>query len=142
MKTILQFGTVLLAAVSIALPLAFAPAYAATQSEEGSTNQSADAPYIEHTDDEAIGGTRCATATNCELVKTYIQPAVDFFAAIVGVAVVISMIYGGIEYASSAGDPQKAAGGKKRIRNGLFALLLFFFFYAFLRFALLPGNLI
>lgn len=141
MKKLLYFGTVLLAAVSVTLPLLAAPAFAA----EENTNQAADGPYIEHTDensDKALKGTRCPNAQNCELVKNYVQPAVDFLAAFVGVAVVISMIYGGIEYASSAGDPQKSSAGKKRIRNSIFALLLFFFFYAFLRFALLPGDTI
>lgn len=144
MKRLLHFGTALLTAVIIALPLTtlLVSAGAPPPPPSSGTNQTTDGPYIDHKQDTAIGSAKCATATNCELVKNYVQPAVDFLAAFVGVAVVISMIYGGIEYASSAGDPQKASSGKKRIRNSIGALLLFFFFYAFLRFVLLPGNVI
>jgi hypothetical protein len=91
--------------------------------------------------DPALKDNNCSNINSCGLIKDYIQPAVDFLAAFVGVAVVISIIYGGIEYGSSGGDPQKAQAGKNRIRNSLVALLAFFFLYALLRFALLPSDI-
>jgi hypothetical protein len=78
--------------------------------------------------------------SSCDLVATYIQPIIDLLAGIVGIIVVISLILGGIEYSTSEGDPQKSAKAKRRISNTLFALIAFFFLYAFLQF-LIPGGL-
>jgi hypothetical protein len=58
----------------------------------------------------------------------------------VGIVVVISLILGGVEYSSSEGDPQKSAKAKRRIANTLFALIAYFFLFAFLQF-LIPNGL-
>jgi hypothetical protein len=78
--------------------------------------------------------------TKCDLVTQYIQPIINLLAGVVGIIVVISLILGGIEYSTSEGDPQKSAKAKRRIANTLFALLAFFFLYAFLQF-LIPNGL-
>lgn len=97
--------------------------------------------------DKAITGGNCAdTATgqvtsNCDLVKKFIQPFIDFLSAFVGVAVVISIIIGGIQYGSSAGDPQKVTMAKNRIRNSIIALVTFIFLLSLLNF-LIPGGLL
>jgi hypothetical protein len=74
-------------------------------------------------------------------VQGYINPFINFLAALVGVAVVISIVIGGIQYSSSGGDPAKAAAAKNRIRNAIVALVAFFFLYALLNF-LIPGGLL
>lgn len=90
--------------------------------------------------DPALNGGKCANLNACDLLTTYVNPAIRFLTAFVGIGVTIAIVYGGIEYGSSAGDPAKAAAGKNRIRNALVALLGFFFLYALLNF-LIPGGI-
>ena len=78
------------------------------------------------------------SASTC-LFGKYINPFVNLLAALVGLAVVGGIIYGGILFSSSAGDPQKAAQGKEHIRNALIALLAYILLYTFLQF-LIPGG--
>jgi hypothetical protein len=91
--------------------------------------------------DPAGGSGNCASVSKCDLVTKYVNPFINFLAALVGVAVVISIVIGGIQYGSSAGDPQKVNMAKNRIRNALVALLAFLFLYALLNF-LVPGGLL
>jgi len=90
--------------------------------------------------DKAAKGNCVGALTNCDLFNQYVNPFINFLAALVGVAVVISIIYGGIQYGSSAGDPQKITAAKTRIRNALIALVTFMFLFSLLKF-LLPGGL-
>ncbi len=89
---------------------------------------------------DPTGLARC-TDNNCNVVKKYVDPLIVLLSAMVGIAVVIGVVWGGIQYASSAGDPQKVASAKKKIRNSILALIMFFFLIALLRF-LVPGDLI
>ncbi len=81
------------------------------------------------------------TASNCDLISKYLNPFINTLAALVGVAVVIAIVIGAIQYGSSAGDPQRVAAAKARIRNALVALITFIFLYALLNF-LIPGGLV
>jgi len=90
--------------------------------------------------DKAAKGNCVGSLTNCDIFNQYVNPFINFLAALVGVAVVISIIYGGIQYGSSAGDPQKITAAKTRIRNALIALVTFMFLFSLLKF-LLPGGL-
>lgn len=81
----------------------------------------------------------CGTDPNCQEIFTYLINAVQVLSAVVGIVVVAMIIYGGIEYSSSAGNPEKAASAKNHITNALFALVAFFFLWAFLNF-LIPGG--
>lgn len=92
-----------------------------TGGENGSTGQQAD-------------------ATGCLFTK-YINPLIAVVSALVGVAVIAGVIWGGIEYITSAGDPQKAASGKKHIMNALIALVAYGLLYAFLQF-MVPGGIL
>lgn len=78
------------------------------------------------------------TGLSC-LIKNYVNPAVAFLAALAGVAVVISVIVGAIQYSSAGGDPSKVSAARNRIVEAVVALLAFLFLYAFLNF-LLPGG--
>ena len=93
--------------------------------------------------DSAVSSGNCkqVAAGKCDLVKNYIQPAIDLLAAGVGVAVVISIVIGGIQYSTSAGDSSKVTAAKNRIRNSIMAFLLFLFLVAFLNF-LIPGGIV
>lgn len=75
------------------------------------------------------------------LIEKYINPAIAFLAAVVGLVTVISIVVGGIQYASSGDDPQKVQKAKARIINSILGLLAFFFLFAFLEW-IIPGGLI
>lgn len=92
------------------------------------------------TPDPAATSGNCATATKCDLVEKYINPLINFLAALVGVLVTIGIVWGGIEYSSSNGDPQKVAIARNRIKNSIIALVTFFFLWSMLNF-LIPGGL-
>jgi len=98
----------------------------------------------------AGGGKQCydpATNTctnnarnNCDLVEAYIDPAINLLSALVGIMVVIGLITGAIQFAASAGSPQKAAKARERMINSGIALFAFAFLWAFLQF-LVPGGI-
>lgn len=75
----------------------------------------------------------------CDLVRKYINPIIAFLTAVVGLAVVGAIIFGGIRYAASEGDPQKAAAAKAQIRGAIIALVCFMFLYAAINW-LVPGD--
>lgn len=77
--------------------------------------------------------------SGCDLTKRYLEPFINILAAMVAVAVTASIIFGGIQYASSADDPSKVSQAKSRITNALIALVSFFFLYVFLQW-LIPGG--
>lgn len=80
------------------------------------------------------------TKDSCDLVAKYINPALEVVTAIFGLIVIASLIIGGIQYSSSAGDPQKVTEAKKRISNTLLALVCYLLLFSFLQF-LIPGGL-
>ncbi len=84
--------------------------------------------------------TESGSALQCLLTK-YINPLMAVLSALVGVVVAGAIIYGGIEFTSSGGDPQRAASGKKHITNALIGLAAYLFLYTFLQF-ILPGGLL
>lgn len=85
--------------------------------------------------------TSAANDGNSCLFAKYINPLIALLSVCVGLAVVGAIIYGGIEYIMSAGDPQKAASGKKHIVNALIALVAYALLYAFLQF-MVPGGIL
>lgn len=102
------------------------------------TFQGAANPQVTPAEDPAL--TTCS-GTNCDLIAKYINPLIATLSAAVGVVVTISIVYGGIQYASSGGDPQKSAAAKSRITNSIFVLVAFFLLFAFLSW-LIPGGLL
>lgn len=116
--------------------MAFTPASAYATPMPTSVVAADECPTLSHLhkDNAATGnGEKC-------FMKTYVNPFIKFFAGVVGVFVVISIIVGGIQYASSADDPSKVNAAKDRIRNAILALLAFLFLFAFLQW-IVPGGL-
>ncbi len=74
------------------------------------------------------------------IYERYINPTIRLMTYVVGIVVIFGIISGAIQYASSAGDPQKATAGKGKIQKAIFGLLAFFFLYSALQF-LTPGGL-
>lgn len=101
----------------------------------GKQPQSPACQRIGYTQDEALN---CGDK-GCDIVSFYLEPAINILAALVGIVVTISIIVGGIQYASSADDPQKVSQAKGRITKSLVALVSFFFLYVFLQW-IMPGG--
>lgn len=83
-----------------------------------------------------------ANASNGEscIFSNYINPLVKFMAALAGLAVIVSVIWGAILYQTSAGDSGKVAKAKGHIYQAFIALFAFLFLIAFLEW-LLPGGI-
>lgn len=76
---------------------------------------------------------------DCDFIKKFVNPAINTLSACFGVIAIISIILGGINYATSEGDPQKTSRAKNRIFNTIIAVIAYIFLYAFLQF-LVPGG--
>lgn len=74
------------------------------------------------------------------LFRAYINPFVAFLTAVAGIAIVIAIIVGGVQYSSAGADPSKVAAAKQRIVNAIIALLSLIFLFAFIQW-LVPGGL-
>lgn len=83
----------------------------------------------------------CKDLNNCGVIENYVNPAINVLSVVFGIAVVISIVVGGIQYSASAGDPNKVAEARKRISNSILSLVAFIFLYAIIDF-LLPGGII
>lgn len=79
------------------------------------------------------------SGTDCVFAK-YINPIVKLLSVAAGIAVVIGIVIGGIQYSSSAGDPQKASQAKGKITKALLGLATFLFLYSALQF-FSPGGI-
>jgi hypothetical protein len=77
---------------------------------------------------------------SCDLILKYVNPLISLLSVSFGLIAVISIIIGGIQYTSSAGDPQKVTKAKHRISLTIIAIVAYFFLYAFLQF-LIPGGI-
>lgn len=98
---------------------------------------------IEGSGDQSVccpKGTKAGDATGCVFGK-YINPAVELLSALVGIAVVASIIIGAIQYSSAGGDPGKVEKAKGRIQNAILALIAYVFLFALLQW-LIPGGIL
>ena len=74
------------------------------------------------------------------IITRYVNPVVKLLAAVAGVAVVLSIVIGGIQYASAGGDSTKVAAARNRIQQAIIALLAFIFLLAFINW-IIPGGI-
>ncbi len=122
----------------------WAPAVLAADCPAGSVSYSGGCCPTSQEQISTNGTITCGSGCNGNpadcLFKDYINPGITLLSMLVGIAAVTAIIYGGIEFSSSGGDPQKAASGKKHITNAIIGLVAFIFLYAFLQF-LLPGGI-
>lgn len=129
MMTLGAMASLFSAAPALAAPaMPISPVFAATCTNVNRENA---VKQLDETKKQQ-SGTRC-------LIENYVNPAVAFLAALAGVAVVISVIVGAIQYSSAGGDPSKVSAARNRIVEAIVALLAFLFLYAFLNY-LLPGG--
>ncbi len=94
---------------------------------------------LQSTPDKAA---QTCTGGDCSgLITKYVNPFIKLMSGLVGIAVVVSIVVGGIQYSSAGGDPSKVVAARKRITNAIIALLAYLFMFAFLQW-LLPGGII
>lgn len=77
---------------------------------------------------------------NCGIIR-YLVIFINVLSAVVGLVVVGSIIYGGIQYSMAGSDPQKVSEAKRRIRNAVIALMFFLFMFSLLNY-LVPGGVL
>jgi hypothetical protein len=82
------------------------------------------------------------TGGDCSgLIKKYVNPFIRLLSGLVGIIVVASVIFAGVQYSAAGGDPSKVVAARKRITNAIIALLAYLFMFAFLQW-LLPGGIV
>ena len=59
-----------------------------------------------------------------EVAQSYVQPILNVFYFIIGFLAVIMIVYGGIKYTSSAGDPTKTSSAKNTILYAVIGLIV------------------
>lgn len=82
----------------------------------------------------------CNTFEDCGIVR-YLVIIINALSALAGVAIIGSIVYGGIQYSMAGSDPQKVGAAKDRIRNAIIALVFFIFGYGILNY-LVPGGVL
>lgn len=65
---------------------------------------------------------------------------INFLAFGIGIVVVGLIVFGGIQYITSGGVPQKVEAARSRITNAIIALVLYIFMFAILQW-LIPGGI-
>lgn len=90
-------------------------------------------------DQAASPNAKCSKAHGCDIIGKYVNPLINLLSVSFGLIAVASIIFGGIQYSMSAGDPQEVSKAKDRIKKTLFAIVAYFFLYALLQF-LVPGG--
>ena len=78
------------------------------------------------------------TAENCGIIGL-LNTVFNFVSGGIGLAVVINIIYAGIQYSTAQGDPSAVNKSKTRIRNALIAFLMYLSLSAFIQW-LIPGG--
>lgn len=109
-------------------------------SDKAIAKYKANHPNAVQCNDSAANPNANCDQNGCDLVKKYINPLINVLSAIVGLAAVISIVAGAIQYMTSTGDPQKTSAAKNRISKTIFALVAYAFLYAFLQF-IIPGGI-
>ncbi len=97
------------------------------------------------TDNAAKGGNNCPTELDpqqqCSIVRQYLNPIINTLAVVVVLAAVISIIVAGIQYSTSADQPNVTAAAQQRIINAVIAIIAFGFLWAFLQW-ITPGGIL
>ena len=91
-------------------------------------------------------GDVCVKNASASYCKTSHNGIIDLVFAIirflsdgVGIVVVASIVFGGISYITSGGDPNKTNKAIARIRSSIIALMIYIFAYAILNY-IIPGT--
>lgn len=69
-------------------------------------------------------------------LQAFVQSGINIAFILIGIAAVIVIVLGGINYATSQGDPGKIGKGKKMLITGLVGLLIAIMAFAIVNFVL------
>jgi hypothetical protein len=107
------------------------------------TDQKFDPSHICGAGDGVKSGVGTAIAIGCQNkgnpITDMLFAVIRFLSNGVGIVIIGSIIYAGIQYTTSGGDPQKAASAMGRIRATLIALAIYIFSYPLLNYVLPSG---
>jgi len=86
-------------------------------------------------------GDKCKTNNKdgCSALLDALFAIIRFLAAGVGIVVIGSVVFAGLQYSSARDDPSMVGKAKDRIMNSVYALLMYIFAYAILNF-IIPGG--
>jgi hypothetical protein len=73
-------------------------------------------------------------------IQDFAYAIIRFLSVGVGLVLVASIIYAGIQYSSSEGNPEATQAAKKRIQNAIIGLIFYLFIFALVQY-LVPGGL-
>lgn len=79
------------------------------------------------------------SCANISPIADLLYSLIRFLSIGVGLVIVGSMIYAGIQYIGSRGEPQSTEHAMNRIRSNIIALVIYVFTYAILSFVIPPG---
>lgn len=145
--------SLLLCATIVALGVSAAPAvYATRVAPPGGSFKTGDntsAPYqcgsganaVRVSIDFGCQGKNCKTSLpkGCSAMLDAVFAIVRFLSVGVGVVVVASMVWAGLQYTMARADPNAIGQAKERILNNLIALLIYIFSYAILNYVIPRG---
>jgi hypothetical protein len=139
---LLVIGFVMLSTVAIPQT-----SFAAASSSSTSSSSKTKAAKVKTLDQCGDGNNKVNTSINIGCVGKG-NPITDLTFAIIrflsngaALALVGSLVYGGIQFTLSRGDPQATAQALNRIKSVAGALLLFIFAYAILNY-IIPGQIL
>jgi hypothetical protein len=78
------------------------------------------------------------SASNCKIVDA-LNTMLSFLSAGVILAVIANMIFAGIQYTLAQGDSGAAVKARKRVQDGVIALIAYFLLFGFIQW-LIPGG--
>jgi heme/copper-type cytochrome/quinol oxidase subunit 2 len=93
------------------------------------------------------GKNKVVTKLDLGCNKAHKNPIIDMIFALVrflsigvGIVVIASVVYSGVMYSTSQGNPEKTGQAKSRIQTSIMALVFYLFIFAIVQF-LVPGGL-
>lgn len=77
---------------------------------------------------------------NLSPIKDFAYAIIRFLSIGVGIAIVLSIIYAGIQYSSSMGNPEATGKAKNRIQQTMIGFFIYIFAFSILQY-LIPGGI-
>lgn len=116
------------------------PSYCDMPAYEGDTPAADSTPDRTVTGDK-VGFESCSSTEDCDFIEKFVNPAIKFLSAGVGIIVTIMIIIAGIQYTSAGSDPQKVSSAKGKVANAIIALVTYIFLFALIQW-LWPGGIL
>lgn len=112
---------------------ALAPAAFASDCPDGQVHVSVTFP--------GSGNCISGDAASGGVIMTYARYIIAFLGGAVGLAVILMIVFAGVQYITAGGNAGQVAAAKNRIQNALIGLLLYVLMFAILNY-LIPGGII